>query len=500
MIITQQESLLSVIYRFLTEEGVQTYLVGGAVRDMLLGRETNDIDIALNGDAFEIALKVADKLGGTHVPLDDINRVARVVINEKGKYFNFDFSSLKGSNINEDLAERDFTINALAVELNESTAGALSFNKNVGARCFVPISVIDPFDGQRDLKNRVIRMINSRVFTADSARLLRAVRLAAELGFAIDKETEVQIKKDARLIAGVAGERLHEELVKTLAVPGSAALLKYMDELGLLTVLVPELEPARETTQPVEHVWKVLEHSLNTAAAVEFLLRRGQWLYGRNEILEPVPWSDKLAEHFAGEVSSGSTRFSLLKLAALFHDIAKPQTKSLAEDDRVRFLGHDKDGALITAEVMERLRFSTREINYVVSCVRYHMRPTQLTHEELPTNRALYRYFRETGDAAFDILFLSLADHLAARGETLNLEMWREHAKLVEYIISQYYNTQEIIRPPKLIDGYDLINKFGIKPGPVIGEILEAVREAQAAGEITDRSQALEFVRKKLQT
>ena len=187
-----------------------------------------------------------------------------------------------------------------------------------------------------------------------------------------------------------------------------------MDELGLLTVLVPELEPARETTQPVEHVWKVLEHSLNTAVAVEFLLRQGQWLYGRNEILEPVPWSDKLAEHFAGEVSSGSTRFSLLKLAALFHDIAKPQTKSLAEDDRVRFLGHDKDGALITAEVMERLRFSTREINYVETCVRYHMRPTQLTHEELPTNRALYRYFRDTGDAAFDILFLSLADHLAA--------------------------------------------------------------------------------------
>ena len=195
-------------------------------RDMLLGRETNDIDIALNGDAFEIALKVADKLGGTHVPLDDINRVARVVINEKGKYFNFDFSSLKGSNIGEDLAERDFTINALAVELNESTAGALSFNNKVGAPSFVPISIIDPFGGQRDLKNRVIRMVNSRVFTADSARLLRAVRLAAELGFAIDKETEVRIKKDARLIAGVAGERLREELVKTLAVPGSSGIIK----------------------------------------------------------------------------------------------------------------------------------------------------------------------------------------------------------------------------------------------------------------------------------
>jgi len=495
LLITQKETLLASVCRNLKENKTTAYLIGGAVRDMLLGRDTTDIDIAIDGNALAIASQIAHATGGVYVPLDEANRIGRVVLGEpdSGKRWYFDFSSLRGS-IAADLAERDFTINALAIDLS------LIASKNI---CFygllqnlVDLPIIDPFAGQSDLHLGIIRAVSPRVFNDDPVRLLRAVRLMAELDFNIDGLTESLIKQRAGLAVGVAGERIHEEMLRLLNVPDSGRLLRYLDELGILTVLVPELIPARETTQPKEHHWNVLDHSLNTATAVDFLLHQGRWLYEGSGILAAVPWSPQLAEHFSNEVGFGSKRSSLLKVAALLHDIAKPQTKTLTEEGRMRFLGHDRQGAAAATAILERLRFSTREIRIIELCIRYHLRPTQLTHEALPSRRALYRYFRDTGDATIDILYLSMADHLATRGPALELKFWQEHAQLVEYVISQYYNTEELVSPPKLIDGHDLINLFNLKPGPRIGELLEAAREAQAAGEISSHEQALDYIRK----
>jgi len=194
------------------------------------------------------------------------------------------------------------------------------------------------------------------------------------------------------------------------------------------------------------------------------------------------------------EVSSGSTRRLLLKLAALLHDIAKPQTKAIDESGRMRFLGHAQEGAAIAVNILERLRFSSKEVKLVEAMVRHHLRPVQMSHNELPSRRAIYRYFRDTGEAGIDILFLSLADHLAARGPHLNLADWQEHAKMVNYVLAQCFQEENLVVPPKLIDGHDLVNIFSMSPGPRIGEFLEAVRETQAAGEIATREEALSFV------
>lgn len=482
--------LLTKVSSFLTEQDVQAYLVGGFVRDVLLGRDTADIDIAIAPDALEIAPKVAIALGGSYVLLDEVNRVGRVVLANKAApsargRWQLDFSTFKGS-IEHDLARRDFTIDAMAVDLSRL------------GKDYTDVQLIDPLNGWNDLHQGVIRAVSETAFKSDAVRLLRAVRLAAELGFGIDNETEALIQRYCPLIAGVAGERVREELLRLLATSLAGQFLTYLNELGLVTAMIPELNQAKGVKQPKEHFWEVFDHSLKTVVAVDFLLHEGAWEYASDEVLAIAPWSIVLSQHFDLEVSSGSTRRSLLKLAALLHDIAKPQTKAIDAQGRMRFLGHAKQGAAIAANILERLRFSGKEIKLVEVMVRHHLRPLQMSQNELPTRRAIYRYFRDTGETGIDILFLSLADHLATRGPHLNLAQWQEHAQLVEYVLAQRFQEETLVVPPKLIDGHDLINIFGLSPGPKIGELLEAVREAQAAGELTTREEALAYIRERL--
>jgi poly(A) polymerase len=234
--------------------------------------------------------------------------------------------------------------------------------------------------------------------------------------------------------------------------------------------------------------------------AVEFLLRQGTWEYASEAVLAAVPWPVDLEQHFAEEVSHGSTRRSLLKLAGLLHDIAKPQTKATEASGRVRFLGHGQVGAVIATNMLERLRFSTREIKLVETEIKHHLRPGQMSQQGLPTRRAIYRYFRDTEDVGIDILFLSLADHLATRGPHLDLDHWREHTRMVEYVINQRFEQESLVFPPKLVDGHDLIDIFGLSPGLKVGQMLEVVREAQGVGEIATREEALAFIKRLLKS
>lgn len=481
-------SLLGRLSDFLVREGIPAYLVGGLVRDLLLKRPTADIDLAVGGDCLGIALRCAAALGGRYVLLDKQNRIARVVLHHEratspGKQWEIDFSTLEDS-IEDDLARRDFTINAMAIDLAQWREGPGG------------IHLIDPLNGGHDLYHGRIRAITETVFVADPARLLRAARIAAELGFTIDGTTEVLIQGDASLIARVAGERTRDELVGLLETPRAAQSLLLLDRLGLLTLIFPALAAMRGVEQPREHHWDVFEHSLRTVKALEFLLRQGDWEYEGEAVLAATPWSDTLAQHFAQEVSGSATRRAVLKLAALLHDIGKPSTKAMDADGRMRFLGHSQVGAAAAIELLERLRFSNNEIKLVETAITHHLRPTQMTQPDstTPTRRAVYRYFRDTGDAGIDILFLSLADHLATRGPEINLTYWREHAQVVEYVLSQRLQEPGAISPPKLTDGNDLMSAFSLSPGPRIGELLEAVREAQAAGEVTNRDEALAYI------
>jgi poly(A) polymerase len=486
-------SLLAAVNNLLTKQDIKSYLVGGFVRDALLRRDTADIDIALDADALEIASKVANALGGRFVLLDKVNKVGRVVVVDKkapseGRW-QLDFATFQDS-IEQDLARRDFTIDAIAIDLGELAKA---------------VHLIDPFNGWADLKNGVIRAVSETAFQSDAARLLRAVRLAAELGFSLDSQTEVLIQRHCHLIADVAGERVREELLCLLAVPQSERFTPYLDELGLVTAIIPELAGAKGVEQPKEHSWDVFDHSIQTVIAVDFLLHQGSWKYASDKVLAIAPWSEVLAQHFAQEVSGGSSRRSLLKIAALLHDIAKPQTKAIGEDGRMHFLGHPKLGAVVAASILERLRFSSKEVKLVEIMIREHLRPGGWEYAskgqgELPSHRTIYRYFRDTEDAGVDTLFLSLADHLATRGPQLKLTGWREHAQMVKYVLAQHFEQERLVVPAKLLSGHDIISILGLSPGPKIGKLLEAIREAQASGEVATREEALSYIREHLLT
>jgi poly(A) polymerase len=472
---------LNRIHHHLADRGITSYLAGGIVRDLLLGRGVEDIDIAVARDALEAAAGVATSLGGKYIPLDEKNRIGRVVLAMSDRKWELDFTTIEDS-IEQDLARRDFTIDAMAIGLEEMIHESQS------------PPIIDPFRGQDDLAGGVVKVVSESAFVDDPVRLLRAVRLGAELSFTIDEKTEALIQGQAHLINNIAGERIREELLRLLVLPRGGQHLRYLEELGLLDSLFPELAQTKGVTQPKEHYWDVFEHSLRTVQAVDFLLREGDWEYAGGEALAAVPWSEALAQHFSGGVGHGSNRKSLLRLAALLHDIAKPQTKTVEESGKTRFLGHAVEGATAVTDIMERLRFSAREVKLVGVMVKSHLRPTQMSHEGLPTSRAIYRYFRDTGEAGIDILFLSLADHLATRGKNFDLAHWREHAEIIACVLARHAEEEKLTAPLRLVDGHDLIKLFGLSPGPRFAEILEAVREAQAAGEVNTREEALKYI------
>jgi len=482
-----EPEVLARVRRVLAQRNVDSYLVGGYIRDALLGRPTRDIDIAVAAPALEVAMEVATSLHARYVPLDEVNKVARVVFLDRQRgteaRWYLDFSTVEAG-IEEDLHRRDFTINAMSVNLKDLENGS-------GAH------LIDPLQGKRDLAQGLIRAASESAFQDDPGRLLRAVRLAAEYGFAIDSHTEDLIKSSARLVSTVAAERVREELCRLLACQQAARYLYYLDGLGLLTAIIPELEGTRGVEQPREHYWDVFVHSIETVAALERILdalRSGS----RDAVLVHLPSIPGAEEYFSEEVAFGVSRAVIAKLGSLLHDIAKPQTKSLEPGGRARFLGHTKIGGKMAADIMQRLRFSNREAKMVQVMVESHLRLWQMGGDGTPTKRAIYRFFRDTRDASIEIIYLTLADFLAAQGPNLDTEEWAAHCRMMDHVWSEHATEEAEAGPVKLINGHDLMGLFGLEPGPRLGELLASVHEAQAVGEVASREDALAFVRRHL--
>jgi len=479
-------ALLARLHTFLIAQKIETYLVGGYIRDGFLGRSNHDIDLAVNADAIQVARQVADAFDARFVLLDEVHQIARVVLVHDEDRWYIDFATIRGS-IEDDLRKRDFTVDAIAMKLEHLAAG---WNR---------VDLIDPLDGVGDLERKLIRVASDSAFLDDPARLMRAFRLATELDFSIDSRTEGLIQRDNGAIISVSGERIREELGRILETKNATNSIRHLDQLGLLTLLIPELSVSKGVEQPKEHYWNVFEHSIETVAAVERLLMA---LNSKEEgLLDSLSYREVLVEHFDEVIGGGLTRRSLVKLAALIHDVAKPQTKAIHENGKMRFLGHAQQGAKIAEGILERLRFSTREKRIVTGMIDQHLRPGHLSNApELPTRRAIYRYFRDTGDIGIDTLFLSLADHLATRGPTFEMAGWLEHVEVTEYMLNKRIEDADTVLPPKLVSGHTLIERFGLEPGPEIGRLLEAVREAQASGEIMSEQDALDFVGKELST
>jgi poly(A) polymerase len=446
-----------------------------------LGQDTRDIDLLVRADTLELGTELARCLGGRRVVLDEARNIVRVVLpNGDGPSY-VDLSRLDGS-LMEDLRRRDFTIDAMAMQLPDAVGGASGEE------------VIDPGRGLSDLRNGVIRSVAESVFREDPARLMRAPRLAAQLRFRIDDDTAQQIRQSAHLVVNVAAERVRDELLKLLEASAAMASIRLLDSLGLLCRVIPELSESRGVTQPKEHYWDVFNHLVETVGQIERIVQ-GESATGAivdDAILLP----ERIGRYLAEEVSDGFSRLTLLKLAGLLHDIAKPATKTVEDSGRIRFLGHHIEGAEVSAEILKRLRLSGRGTELVRLMVHHHLRPSQMASKgELPSDRAVYRYFRDVGDAAIDTLYLNMADYLAARGPLLGAEEWTEHCRVINHILQEHLEGKAPDSLPKLISGHDIMKSFSMDPGPGVGRLLSLVDEAQGSGDITTREEALELVK-----
>ena len=292
-------------------------------------------------------------------------------------------------------------------------------------------------------------------------------------------------------------ERVRDELMRLLQTPNACEGVRLLDELGLLCSVMPELADTKGVAQPKEHYWDVFNHLVEAVGWVDAMFGCRKDAYS----LDMLPRLDGMDAYFGGDVSDGYDRLTFLKLTALLHDIAKPATKSIEDNGRIRFFEHQTEGADMARDMLARLRFGNRGVEHVAGMVRHHMRPRLMAqHGALPTRRALYRYYRDVGDVALDTLYLNTADYLAARGPMMGQDEWASHCNLIRHNLEAGRSSEGKRRKdslqslPKLVSGYDIIDRFALSQGPAIGRLLELVREAQASEEITTKEQALELV------
>lgn len=471
------------------------YLVGGAVRDALLNRPTHDLDFVLDGDGNQIARRVANALQVPFFPLDEARGTGRVVLphpnsdpSRPGERYFMDFASFRGADLESDLRARDFTINAMAVDIR------------------TPQQLLDPTGGAADLLAKRLRACSPTSLQDDPLRILRAVRLATTFNLQIVPETRQLMREAVNSLENVSPERKRDEILRILGGDQVATALRALDLLGVLPHLFPELSALKGVTQSPPHVEDVWNHTLQTVQHLEKVLDLlGNLTHDPDSagslnvglmVLRLGRYRQQIHAHLQTPVSPDRPWQGLLFLAALYHDVGKPATRQVEESGRIRFFGHEQAGADVFVRRAQALPLSNPEISRLKNVIRHHMRPHLLAQvDKLPTRRAIYRFFRDTGEAGVDICLLALADVLATYGTTLTQDTWNHYLDILRELLEAWWEKpEESVSPPVLVNGHDLMEKFKLSPGPEIGQILEMIREAQADGQITTQPQAFGLV------
>jgi poly(A) polymerase len=416
------------------------YLVGGTIRDILLDKEPIDFDFAVKGKGIEVAKIFEKEIKGKFILLSAEDDEARVVAYKT----TFDFKGFDKKTIIDDLAERDFTINAIAFSLKEK-------------------KIIDPFRGLKDLKNKKLRLTNDSVLAKDPLRILRAIRFACQLGFKIDKKI-FDIAQNISLI-NVAKERINYELFQILAADNTYPYIKKLYHLGILFQIFP-LDIFKEK--------ELAEHSLKTYKKIEEIITNKEF-FGQFE----KEWDEYFSLAHSKEI---------LKLAGLFHDVGKPLTKKENENGEVHFYGHEAVGAKIVKNLLKNLRFPNDDIRRLTKLIFSHMRLHLLASAPILTDRAIRRYFRDLESEAFGLMILTYADGYATAGYTKHLE--RAIKRMIELKRKEEAEKKKV----RLINGYDLIN-LGLKPGPIFKKILQEVEDLYLEGKVKNREEALNYVK-----
>ena len=440
-------------------------LVGGAVRDVMLGRVPVDADLAVPAGAIDLARRCAERLGGTCVVLDAERGAARVVADGR----TLDIADFRAPTLERDLAARDFTVNALAVPLSPLVARGHA-------------AIVDPTGGLADVRARRLRPAGPDVLAEDPLRTLRAVRLEGALGLRLTAPAARAVRAAAPGLARVSAERVRDELLALLGLADSTHALRRADALGVLGVVLPEVEPMRSTAQPAPHRFAVLEHSLRAVAGCDRLLARLSAL---------TPYGEELAAHVAEPLGGGLTRATTLKLAALLHDVSKPETRRRIRG-RVRFFEHDVIGATRARAIGERLKLPERAIAVIERLVRHHLRPMHLAGAASITPRARYRFYRDLREDTRDLLLLVVVDAAAVTGAS-PVTTWRR-ATVVRELMRGWAEQRVVEAAPPLVRGGDVMARFRLEPGPRVGWLLAQAREAQDLGRVRSREEALAYL------
>jgi len=415
------------------------YLVGGTIRDILLEQEIKDYDFAVSGSGITFARSMARKIKGAFVLLSKKDDEARVVKDE----IIYDFIGTGENDIMNDLKRRDFTINSMAINLDF-------------------LEFLDPFNGIKDLKKGTIRPTTAGSLRQDALRILRGFRFALELDFDLSKDF-FRLAKDISL-KKIAAERIGYELLRIMATPTSYKKIVKMNELGLFRDIFPEAKKIIEDA----YLWG---HSLNTYYALEELMRRGFFMN-----IEP-----EFSQYFSHE-----RRTPLLKLAGLFHDVAKPDS-FLLKGDEVHFYGHDTRGAKIIETLgYKRLKLSRNDVIMIKKLVKEHMRPHLLATNAGLTDRAIRRFFRDLGDDWLGAMMIAWADGYATAGRTQHLE------DVFSRMIALKRADDAKPKIARLVNGYDLI-ALGLKPGPKFKIILQELFDLQLEGKIKSKEEGLKI-------
>jgi poly(A) polymerase len=454
--------------------GQEAWLVGGVVRDRVLGRATPDVDVVVAGDPAPAARAVARAArGATSFALSEQFGAWRVVARDHA--WQVDVEALRGGSLEADLALRDFTVNAIA----EPIAGG---------------SLIDPLGGLEDLDARRLRVVAPAAFRGDPLRVLRMVRLALELALEPETGTLRAARESASRLQDTAGERVFAELRRVLAAPDAVRGIELMSDVGALAAVLPELERLRGVQQShyhhrdvFGHTLEVLDRAISLTAAAEGAADEDWPLNGDRA---------QVAALLAEPLADGLTRGDALRWGALLHDVAKPPTRRVRpQDGRVTFVGHDSLGASVARDILTRLRTSERLRTHVAGLVRHHLALGFLVHEPQPLpRRTLFAYLLRCSPVEVDVTLLSVADRLATRGEGSQRSI-DAHLRLARGVLADALSWRAHGPPKPLVRGDDLATQLGIAPGPRVGELLTELAAAQFAGEVSSREQALALAR-----
>lgn len=463
------DRVMGAVFGLSEEKGVKAYLVGGVIRNIALKKKfIPDYDFAVTGDVEGFSAAVASLLDGTSFLLDKETRSFRVVVKTDSLSLTVDLSPLKGAGIIDDLKERDFTLNAMALDV------AVLFGEPYP-------SIIDPAGGLEDSLSGLVRMTSAKAFDDDPLRALRAVRIATQYGLKITPDTAALIRKKAVLLERTSSERIRDELVMLFESGAASVGVRLLYDYGIVNTIIPEIAGWADIGD-----YNLLEHALKTLKEAEKLLSE------LND--EKFPGLSKRLKYHFSLAEGNISKDTLFKMAAFFHDTGKPYAIS-REEGRLRFIGHDHQGSIVLKEIFERLKFSRKTSNELIRLVKNHHRVFMLAKLEERTVRAKAHLFRAMGNSGgVDLLCLSLADARATRGGEDE-----ELFSLVLDLLTFYYGVYVKKRPRPLFDGMEIMRIFGVPEGRQVGEIMDIINEGIEKGLVKSKKGAVAYVRERFQ-